>query len=92
MGHIDISNTGTRTLNDNLKDARRRAANHERAGEKVPQNLIEDIEILKRQIKDNGDFVARKMSEIKALNEQYEADLKRFRELKGITPPETAKN
>lgn len=92
MGHIDISNTGTRTLNENLKDARRRAANHERAGEKVPQNLVEEIETLKRQLKDNGDFVARKMSEIKALNEQYEADLKRFRELKGITPPETARN
>ena len=92
MGHIDISNTGTRTLNDNLKDAQRRAANHERAGEKVPENLLAEIETLKRQLKDNGDFVARKMSEIKALNEQYESDLKRFRELKGITPPETAKN
>ena len=92
MGHIDISNTGTRTLNENLKDAQRRAANHERAGEKVPQTLLEEIEGLKRQLKDNSDLVARKMSEIKALNEQYEADLKRFRELKGITPPETAKN
>lgn len=92
MGHIDISNTGTRTLNENLKDAQRRAANHERAGEKIPENLIKDIESTQRQLKDNGEFVARKMSEINALNQQYEADLKRFRELKGITPPETAKN
>lgn len=92
MGHVDISNTGSRTLTENLNDAQRRAANHERAGEKVPQSLIEEIESLKRQIKDNQDFVARKMAEIKELNLQYEADLKRFRELKGITPPETAKN
>ena len=92
MGHIDISNTGTRTLNQNLKDAQRRAANHERAGEKIPEDLLEEIASFKRQLQDNSDFVARKMQEINSLNQQYEADLKRFRELKGITPPDSAKN
>ena len=92
MGHIDISNTGTRTLNQNLKDAQRRAANHERAGEKIPEGLLEEIASLKRQLQDNSDFVARKMQEINSLNQQYEADLKRFRELKGITPTDSAKN
>ncbi|MDH3947369.1 MAG: hypothetical protein OEU74_00245 [Gammaproteobacteria bacterium] len=90
MGHIDITNTGARSLNQNLKDAQRKAANYERAGEKPPENLLEEMNSLKRQIKDNDTFIARKMQEIKALNSQYEADLKRFRELKGITPTDTA--
>ena len=92
MGHIDISNTGSRTLDENLRTAQRKAANYERSGEKVPENVLEEIETLKRQLKENSEFVARKMREINMLNEQYEADLKRFRELKGITPTDTAKN
>ena len=92
MGHIDISNTSSRTLDQNLRETQRKAANYERAGEKIPENVLEEIETLKRQLKDNSEFVARKMSEINMLNEQYEADLKRFRELKGITPSDTAKN
>ena len=92
MGHIDISNTSSRTLNDSLKDAQRKAANYERAGEKIPESVLEEMNSLKRQLKDNAEFTARKLGEIKGLNQQYEADLKRFRELKGITPSDTATN
>jgi hypothetical protein len=91
MGHIDITNTGTRSLNQHLKDAQRKAANYERAGEKLPESLLEEMKDIKRQIKDNDNFIARKMQEVKALNSQYEADLKRFRELRGISPNDTAK-
>jgi hypothetical protein len=89
---IDITNTGTRTLNKNLNNTRTKAANYERAGEKPPESVLEEMNSLKRQIKDNDEFIARKQEEIKALEQQYEADLKRFRELKGITPTEAAKN
>ena len=92
MGHIDISNTSSRTLNDSLKDAQRKAANYERAGEKIPESVLEEMNSLKRQLKDNAEFTAQKLGEIKGLNQQYEADLKRFRELKGITPSDTATN
>jgi len=87
---IDITNTGTRTLNENLNNTRTKAANYERAGEKPPESLLEEINSLKRQIMDNDEFIARKQEEIKALERQYEADLKRFRELKGITPQTNA--
>ena len=50
------------------------------------------MDSLKRQIKDNDEFIARKQEEIEVLKQQYEADLKRFRELKGITPTGAAKN
>ena len=89
---IDITNTGTRTLNENLENTRTKAANYERAGEKPPESVLEEINSLKRQIKDNDEFIARKEEEIKVLKQQYEADLKRFRELKGITPTKAAKN
>ena len=89
---IDITNTGTRTLNKNLENTRTKAANYERAGEKPPESVLEEINSLKRQIKDNDEFIARKQKEIKVLKQQYEDDLKRFRELKGIAPTEAAKN
>jgi len=89
---IDITNTGTRTLNKNLNNTRTKAANYERAGEKPPESVLEEMNSLERQIKDNDDFIARKQKEIEVLKQQYEADLKRFRELKGIKPTEAAKN
>jgi hypothetical protein len=91
-GVIDITNTSTNTLNENLKNAQKKAANYERAGEKPPVRVFEEMDDLKRQIKDNNKFIAQKQEDIKALQRQYESDIKRFRELKGITPTESAKN
>lgn len=91
-GIIEITNTSTRTLNENMKYAQKKAANYERAGEKPPKEVFEEMDSLKRQIKENDKFIAQKEEEIKALKQKYEADLKRFRELKGITPADTANN
>ena len=91
-GIIDITNNGTKTLRKNLREVQKKAANYERAGEKTPERVFEEMNSLQRQIKDNDEFIARKQEEINVLKQQYEADLKRFRELKGITPTEAAKN
>ena len=92
-GIIDITNTGTKSLKQNLEEVQKKAANFERAGEKPPKRIIDEMDSLKRQIKDNDKFIALKQEDIKALKQQYDDDLKRFRELKGITPPtEAAKN
>lgn len=91
-GIIDITNTSTRSLNENLQAAQKNAANYERAGEKPPEKVFKEMESLKRQIKENDEFIARKEDAIKALQRQYEGDLSRFRELKGITPSDSAKN
>ena len=90
-GVIDITNTGTRSLQQKLNAVQKRAANYERAGETTPEKVVNEINNLKRQIKDNEKYTANKQEEIKALNLKYEADLKRFRELKGITPTNSAK-
>ena len=61
------------------------------AGRQTPEKVINEINDLKQQIKDNDQFIAKKQLEIKELNLKYEADLKRFRELKGIIPNNSAK-
>ena len=90
-GVIEITTTGSRTLQQNLQAVKKKAANYERAGEAIPEKVIDEINNLQRQIKDNEDFINKKQDEVKALNLKYEADLKRFRELKGITPTSSAK-
>ena len=83
---IAITNSNTRSLKSNLTRVQKRAADFERAGEEPPKELFEEMESLKRQIKDNEEFVAKKQRDIIDLEKRFDADLKRFRELKGITP------
>ncbi len=83
---IAITNSNTRSLKANLAKVQKRAADFERSGETPPKELFEEMESLKRQIKDNQDFVAKKQRDIIALEKRFDADLKRFRELKGIAP------
>ncbi len=90
-GVVDITNTGTRSLEQKLEAMEKKAASYERSSEVMPEKIINDINSLKRQIQDNDKFIAKKQEEIKALNLQYEADLERFRELKGIIPTNSAK-
>ncbi len=83
---IAITNSNTRSLKSNLTRIQKRAADFERAGEEPPKELFEEMESLKRQIKDNEEFVAKKQRDIIDLEKRFDADLKRFRELKGIAP------
>lgn len=81
---IAITNSNTRSLKASLAKVQKRAADFERAGEEPPKELFEEMDSLKRQIQDNEDFVAKKQRDIIALEKRFDADLKRFRELKGI--------
>ena len=90
-GTIEITTSGNRILQKKLEAVQKKAANYERAGETAPEEVLNQMNNLKRQIKDNEIYSANKQEEIKALNLKYEADLKRFRELKGIKPTNSAK-
>lgn len=90
-GIVEITNSGTRSLQQKLQAVEKKAANYERAGETTPEDVLNQINNLKRQLKDNDKFIAQKEGEIKVLKQNYEADLKRFRELKGIKPTNSAK-
>ena len=90
-GIVEITNSSTRILQQKLQAVEKKAANYERAGETTPKDVLNQINSLKRQLKDNDKFIAQKEGEIKVLKQNYEADLKRFRELKGIKPTNSAK-
>lgn len=58
------------------------AAAEERSGKAPSESLLKDIESLRRQIKDNEEFIEEKRAEQEKLRTDYDADLERFRELK----------
>ncbi|MGD8524953.1 MAG: hypothetical protein PVJ63_01795 [Thioalkalispiraceae bacterium] len=86
-GIISITNSNTSTLKENLKVLEKRAADFERAGEQPPEDLLKDMENLKSQIRDNEEFISKKVQALQETEKKFDADLKRFRELKGIQPP-----
>ena len=57
------------------------AAAAEREGKSPPASLLKDIESLKRQIKDNDDFIANVRKEETEVKAGYEKDIARYKEL-----------
>lgn len=85
-GIIDITNSNTKTLEENLKVLEKRAADYERSGEQPSKDLLADMQSLRTQIKDNQDFISKKVLAKKKIEEKFDADLERYRKLKGIKP------
>jgi hypothetical protein len=56
-------------------------------GKQVPENLLKQLDSLNKQLAKNQEYISAKEEERRKLVEQFDADLKRFRELKGIEPP-----
>lgn len=83
---IELTRTTTTPLNKKLEQLQKRAADVERSGKPVPEDLTKNMESVKRQIKHNNQFITGKQQEIAELKKKYEADLKRFRELKSVNP------
>lgn len=82
---IELTDGNTNVLKDDLKELEKNAADFERSGEKPPAQLITDMDNLKRQIKDNQEFIEKKKLAKQQTSDKFDADLRRFRELKGIT-------
>lgn len=85
-GAIAIANSNLRLLNKNLAKLQKRAANYERAGRHVPDHLLEDMAAIKSQIEENEKYVADQTGKKQALEEQFAADLTRYRQLKRVKP------
>ena len=60
------------------------AAAAEREGKPPSETLEKDIQKLKRQIKNNEDFIADKRKEQEVVKADADHDIARFKELKGI--------
>lgn len=60
------------------------AANAERDGKKPNQALLNDIEILRKRIKNNKEFIAEREHEIESVKSTYNDDIERFKQLKNV--------
>ena len=74
-------------LQKNLDQMIERAAEIERRGEKPSDDVVKNIDNVRSQIDDNHKFIATKHKEQAQIRERFEADISRFRELKGIKAP-----
>lgn len=84
---IEITRITIDKLNEKLQEEKKKAANFERQGKKLPERTQQDIDSLQEQIDAKNSFIHSKEEEKRKLHEKYEADLVRFRELKkhGVT-------
>jgi hypothetical protein len=63
----------------------------ERAGRPVPKQLKADIDESRQQMEQNHNYVENRKTEQQRIRQQFEADIKRFRELKTAAAAETEK-
>ena len=68
-------------LQESLDSRVNQAAADEREGKTPPPQLLKNIESLKRQIKDNNDFLANSRNEKEAVAAAYNNDIVRYKEL-----------
>ena len=67
-----------------IEEDTRRAANLERAGRTVPKDLHERIAENRDRIERYEQFIENKQAEQESIRRQFEADIRRFRELKSM--------
>lgn len=80
--NIRVTNGRIESIEQNLTQFTREAANLERAGRPVPDKLHEKILSARAQIQRYQDYIASKRKEQEQIRRQFETDIQRFRELK----------
>ena len=88
---IRLINKSITTTQEKLDDLQKHAdLTFTSQGKEVPGGLAQKIEHFTRKIENRNAQLALKMEEKQKINAQYELDLARFRELKGVEPtPQT---
>lgn len=81
---IGITRGRIEKLEQAIEEDTRRAANLERAGRAVPDDLDERIAGNRERIERYERFIETKQQEQEAIRRQFEADIRRFRELKSM--------
>ena len=81
-GLIDVSEHKLASLNQDLEKLNRAAANLERSGKKMPEDMHQDIVNLQTQIERENNFILGQRAQQKELREKFAADIQRFQELK----------
>ncbi|MGD8546714.1 MAG: hypothetical protein PVG50_02890 [Thiohalophilus sp.] len=81
QSRVDIRNASNQSLTSHLNDLQKQAANLERQGKTPPENLLKEMESIKRQMNNNQNYIAELKQEITQLQQRRDEELKRFREL-----------
>ncbi|MFN2308231.1 MAG: DUF4124 domain-containing protein [Gammaproteobacteria bacterium] len=81
-GVLRVTRGRIEAIEETLSELTREAANLERSGKPVPDSLHEQIRGARGQIQRFLDYIASKRREQEAIREQFEGDIRRFRELK----------
>jgi len=79
---IRVTNDRTEKNKLRLADLKLRAANMERSGKAVPKKLLNTITETRAQIQSNTRYVANRAVDQQRIRGKFEADIKRFGELK----------
>jgi hypothetical protein len=79
---IKLAQKRTETIHQDLDKRIQAAAAAERAGKTPNEALLKDIESLRRQIKNNNDYIDEKKTEQEATRQEYAANIERFKELR----------
>lgn len=81
--NLELTGITIEKLRSKLDNEEARVANLERQGKPIPERNQQDIANLQKQIDDKQRYHDLKVEERQALNDEYEAYITRFRELKG---------
>ncbi|HEX5057565.1 MAG TPA: DUF4124 domain-containing protein [Gammaproteobacteria bacterium] len=88
-----IDSTINMTVNNNAsmeqqaEAVRKRIENLKKSNKEVPENVTKQLENIQGQLDKNKSFIQIKQDERRQLEAKFDSDLKRYRELKGITAP-----
>ncbi len=83
---IEITRVTISNLQRKLNDLKAKAAQQERSGRPISDDLKEDMAAVDKQIKEKQDYVDYSQHEKETLRAKYDADLKRYRELTSVKP------
>lgn len=81
---INLTNKRTEKIQEDLDKRIERAAAQERSGKQPSEKLLESINSLKRQIKNNESFIAEKRREQDEIRASFARDIARFKELQAM--------
>ena len=81
---ISLTEKRNEKLQTELNKLVEQAAAEERAGKAPSEDLVKDIEALRRQIDNNNNFISDKRTEQETVKEEYAKNVARFKELKSI--------
>ncbi len=81
---IKLTEARSEKIQYDLDKRIQKAATAERAGKTPAEDLLKDIESLKRQLKNNNTFIAGKRAEQEEIKAAHAKDIEHFKKLKGI--------